>query len=174
MKSFLLEAIGRGFHTGEYAGAFSPNIERIIHSIIRAPTLHLFSGASTIGDVRVDLCHPNATVNADVFEFIAADKRTWEYCILDPPYGIRSKHKLQQYSDCCAVSCSVPKRRALEDFFRKRVRNVIWLDQCAPLPAGFDRVKCWMVLPGGYRTIRVLSWLTASVITNQNVAMEAA
>ena len=69
MKPFPIEAIGRGFHSGGYVGAFSPSMERIIKSIIRPPTLHLFSGASLIGDVRVDLQHPNATINKDVLKF---------------------------------------------------------------------------------------------------------
>ncbi len=161
MKPFPIAVVGRGFHKGGYAGAFSPSIERIIRSIVDSPCLHLFSGASVIGDERVDLNHANATIHQDVFDFIAHDKRHWEFCILDPPYAIKSKHKLHQYADRCAVSCSVPKRRALEKFFRERVNNIIWLDQCAPLPKGFDRVKCWTVFPGGYRTVRVLSWLRA-------------
>jgi len=30
---------------------------------------------------------------------------------------------------------------------------------CAPLPKGFKRRKLWFLMPGGYHTVRVLSWL---------------
>ena len=37
--------------------------------------------------------------------------------------------------------------------------NVLWLDYCAPSIKGFYRKKLWLLLPGGFHTVRVLSWL---------------
>lgn len=34
-----------------------------------------------------------------------------------------------------------------------------WLDFCAPVIKGFKREKLWLVLPGSFYTVRVLSWL---------------
>lgn len=162
MRTFPLEAIGRGTNNGKFAGAFPPTIDRTVRGIVGTPCLHLFSGASTIGDVRVDLEHPNATHRMNVFEFLKSSEaqKEWETVLLDPPYGIvSSKQKLKQYADRTAVSSSVPKRRTLAAFFLQYARNVVWFDQCAPLPEGFYRAKVWLVLPGGYRTVRILSWL---------------
>ena len=50
-------------------------------------------------------------------------------------------------------------RRALCKYFREHTRNILWLDMCAPLPAGFKRKELWFLFPGGYHTLRILSWL---------------
>jgi len=160
MEEFEYTVAPLGFQRYGYAGAFTPQVEKIILSLIQPPTLHLFSGKSKIGDERVDIMCKEATINDDVFNFIKHDERLWLWCILDPPYNIASaKKKLKQYKIYTPVSSSVPKRRALAKYFREHVQNVLWLDLCAPLPHGFKRVKLWFLFPGGYRHIRVLSWL---------------
>lgn len=68
-----------GINATGYPGAFTAVVNGIIESVIqRVQTwegdpprlLHLFSGVSNIGDVRVDISRPEATVNADVREFL--------------------------------------------------------------------------------------------------------
>ena len=162
MKPFPVIVIGRGTHKGDYPGAFPIPVERVIEGTIKSPCLHLFSGSSKIGDVRVDLKHKSATVHTDIFKFLKKNKarKQWKYCVLDPPYAIKSANtKLKGYADMTAVSASVPKRQALERFFRAYVENVIWFDQCMPLPKGFYRKCVWLVVPGGYRTPRFINWL---------------
>jgi len=159
---FEIEVGFMGYNKHKYPGAFPDKVEEEIKKLVREPCLHLFSGTSKIGSTRIDLARPEATKNIDVFEFIKTTeaKRNWEWCILDPPYDIKNAEMdLKPYADKSSVSASIPKRRALEDFFRKYVKNILWLDQCAPLPYGFIRKKVWFFFPGGYRTIRVLSWL---------------
>jgi len=151
-----------GYNRHGYKGAFPDKVEEVIKKVIGSPCLHLFSGISKIGEVRVDLERPEATHNQDVFGFIKSEeaKKQWEWCLLDPPYNIFNPERdLKGYADKTSVSASIPKRNILADFFRRYCKNVLWLDQCAPLPVGFIRKKVWFFFPGGYRTIRILSWL---------------
>lgn len=149
-----------GFHAGKYPGAFPPKVEERIRKVVGSPCLHLFSGSSKIGDERIDLTHPNATRNTDVFEFIRTDSRYWEWVVLDPPYQIdRADLKLKGYGSTVAVSSSVPLRQAIERFLQEHAANVMWFDLCSPRPDGFDRQKTWLFVPGGYRAVRTLTWL---------------
>lgn len=128
--------------------------------MVEGRVLHLFSGSSRLGDERIDINHPNATQNINVKEFIANDKRDWDWVILDPPYQItRTDIKLDGYGLKGAVASDVIFRRKLKLCFQNHCENIIWLDICAPIIKGFYREKLWLVLTGGYHTVRVLSWL---------------
>ena len=48
---------------------------------------------------------------------------------------------------------------AVLPLFTEITGHVLWLDFCAPTISGFYRRKLWLVLPGGFHTVRVLSWL---------------
>jgi hypothetical protein len=149
-----------GFHKGEYQGAFPPAVEKRIKTLVSPPCLHLFSGSSRIGDCRVDLEHPNATVHDDVYHFIQEDNRNWAWVVLDPDYAVSRKHiKLSGHARTDSVSGNVLAQRLLEDYLRLHADNVLWFDICSPRPNGFDRVKLWVFLPGGYKSVRVLTWL---------------
>ena len=169
-KDFEIEVLGLGIGTKRYPGAFTGPVKKVILSLIESPSLNLFSGISTIGDVRIDnnpaLEEP--TLKMDVFDFISVPAYTpWEWVILDPPYAqstVGSGRYEKKYPDEIAISHSVPKRRALVAYFQKYARNVLWLDICAPLPKGFKRKKLWLFLPGGFRTTRVLSQLENTLI----------
>ena len=162
--NFEIEPRFMGFHRYGYPGAFSDEVEEVIKTLVAGSNniLHLFSGVSKIGNVRVDLERPEATIKMNVFEFIKTKEaqREWECCILDPPYNIYNPEiDLKGYGDTASVSASIPKRNALAKFFLAHCKNVLWFDQSAPLPFGFIRKKLWIFFPGGYRTLRVLSWL---------------
>jgi len=158
---FATEVKFMGYNRHGYKGAFPDKVEEDIIKLVKSPCLHLFSGSSKIGDVRIDLEKSEATNNINVFDYIKQEQpKHWLWCLLDPPYNIYNPHtELKDYADYASVSASIPKRNALADFFRKHCENVLWLDQCAPLPSGFVREKIWFYFPGGYRTIRILSWL---------------
>jgi hypothetical protein len=147
-----------GYNNHGYYGAFPSEVENIIKGLIREPCIHLFSGTSKIGNVRIDLERPEATNNIDIFEFIKTPEaqKQWKWCLLDPPYEIvNAENELKEYGDKGSVSASIPKRNALAKFFLDYCENVLWLDQCAPLPFGFIRKKIYLFFPGGYRTLRV-------------------
>lgn len=165
-KQCAVEVRGMGFNTTGYPGAFTPIVESIIKAHIEKPCVHLFSGISKLGDVRIDLARPEATQNENVLDFVRNDKRMWKWCLLDPPYLLadygrkfESGSLEEKYASVKSMSADVELRRAIQTWFQDHVENILWLDHCAPLPLGFKREKLWILLPGGYHTVRVLSWL---------------
>lgn len=78
MRKFEFAVLGMGMNTSGYPGAFTKPVQDIIKSVVSGKVLHLYSGSSFIGDERVDLAHPNATLNCRVEEFIENDKREWD------------------------------------------------------------------------------------------------
>ena len=158
-KDFDIEISGLGMNITGYPGAFTPTVDRIINQTIYGKILHLFSGVSKIGDVRIDIERPEATNREDILAFIEKDTRHWDFVILDPPYEIKRKSKLEVYGRTLSVAADVFLRNKLSDYFLNHTNNILWLDMCAPLPKGFKRKKLWFLFPGGYHTLRVLSWL---------------
>ncbi len=143
-----------------YPGAFATEVDRVIRQTIKGNVLHLYSGTSFIGEERIDIEHPNATVNCDVEDFVKEDNRLWDFVILDPPYQItRTDVKLNGYGIKGAISANVDRRRLIKEYLQKHTENVLWLDQCAPMIKGFRREKLWLVLPGAFKNVRILSWL---------------
>lgn len=164
-KNFEIEVTGLGNNTTGYPGAFTDPVNQIIKWILsqyESPkALHLFSGQSMMGEERIDIDRPEATKRMDVMDFIKSDNRNWDFIILDPPYEIQRKSKISEYTKTSSVTADVELRNALSDYFYHHTKNLIWLDICAPLPKGFQRKKLWFMFPGGYHTIRILSWLQA-------------
>ena len=160
MRRFDFEVLPMGINNRNYPGAFTGNVEMVIKSILYGKTLHLYSGTSLIGDERVDIEHPNATLNIRVEDFLQNDNRQWDWVLLDPPYAIqRANLKLKDYGEKDSLSGNVKWRRILKWYCAKHTENVLWLDFCAPNYPGFYRKKLWLFMPGGYHTVRVLSWL---------------
>ena len=71
----------------DWVGGFSQKEMKIIQRYASPPILHLFSGASTFGDTRID-CNPTApaTIHGDVFKHLHECKRGYNTIILDPIY----------------------------------------------------------------------------------------
>ncbi len=159
MRKFNCEVLGLGMNNNGYQGAFTPIVKGIINDVIKGKVLHLYSGSSLIGDERVDLEHPNATMNCRVEDFIESDPREWDWCLLDPPYAITRRKKLDMYAETASLSADQKWRTKIKDYFRKHTENILWLDYCAPMVSGFKREKLWLLLPGGFHNVRVLSWL---------------
>jgi len=160
VRKFEFEVLGMGMNTTGYPGAFTEPVTQIIKSVIYGKVLHLYSGSSLIGDERVDIEHPNATCHRNVKDFIKDDNCQWDWVILDPPYAIiRADIKLATYGSAKAISSDVIFRRKLKHYMVGHTENILWLDFCAPVIRGFKREKLWLLLPGGFHTVRVLSWL---------------
>ena len=156
----LVEATGMGFNNSGYPGAFTVPVQNIINSLVSGKVLNLYSGSSLIGEERIDIEHPNATKQMNVEDFIKKDERLWDWVILDPPYAItRTDVKLNGYGIKGSVSANVIMRRLLKDYLQTHADNVLYLDYCAPMIKGFSREKLWLLLPGGFHNVRVLSWL---------------
>jgi len=165
-KNFDIEICGLGGNYSGYPGAFTNKVKKIILNTLHGRVLNLFSGISNIGDTRIDYLRPEATNNCDVFDFIQKNKKTWDFVILDPPYAIKSApNKLKIYGDIKPFTGNVPYQRKMAEFLFKYAKNVLWLDQSAPLPKGFKRKKIWVLLPGGWHFVRILSHLKNTKIT---------
>jgi hypothetical protein len=159
-KNFDVEVCGLGINGTGYPGGFPNGVEKIILNTIYGRVLNLFSGVSKIGDVRVDLLRPEATDNCDVLDFIQVNEVVWDFVLADPPYSLKSAPaKLKIYGSVEHFTGNIPYQRKMAEFLKNYAKNVLWLDQSAPLPAGFKRVKVWVLLPGGWAFVRVLSWL---------------
>ena len=159
MRRFEFEVLGMGMNSSDYPGAFTEPVRQIIKSVIYGKVLHLYSGSSLIGDERIDLEHSNATKHCRVEGFIKEDSRDWDWCLLDPPYAITRRKKLDAYAETASLSADVQWRNGIKQYFREHIANILWLDYCAPMITGFKREKLWLLLPGGYHNVRVLSWL---------------
>jgi len=160
VRRFELDAITGNVLVSDYPGAFAVEVDMAIKQTVKGSILHLYSGTSFIGDVRIDIDHKNATLNCDVEEFVKTDNRHWDFVILDPPYQItRTDVKLNGYGIKGAISANVDRRRLIKNYLQEHTDNVLWLDQCAPMIKGFYRKKLWLVLPGAFKNVRVLSWL---------------
>lgn len=160
MRKFELDYLPPSATTGEYPGAFPPEVDTVIRRLVGGSILQLFSGSSLIGEERIDIEHPNATKNVNVKDFIANDDRSWDWIVLDPPYQMSNLTiRNMDYSLGASVNSDVDFRRNLKQYFQKHTDNVLWLDICAPMIKGFYRKKLWLVLTGGFHTVRVLSWL---------------
>ena len=150
-----------GFHNGDYPGAFPPKVAERIRMIAASPCLHFFSGSSKIGDERIDLTHPNATRNMDVFDFCQSDNRDWEFLVLDPPYALsdRNVERMGYAKHDTWLWSSKTRRDILEDYIFAHIRQILWFDTVSPCPRGFYRERTWLYIKGGYTSIRALTWL---------------
>lgn len=164
MKPFKIKCYGSGFTTGKYPGEFQNNVLKIIQKelaqeLTHGRVLHLFSGSSRIGNVRVDIDNENATDQKDVKDFLKNCEENFDVILLDPPYLVNASDLKQGYKISRPFSCNIPLRRYFENWAFKHTKKVLWLDVCSPLIKGFERKKVFFFLSGGYRTIRALTIL---------------
>ena len=158
-KNFEIEATGMGFNITGYPGAFTPTVKKIIEDTIYGKVLHLFSGQSEIREERIDIEHINATQKTNVKDFLRTDNRKWDWILLDPPYNIMKQEKTKEYKIQQPFSADVELRNLIRNYAMKNTDNMLWLDYCAPMVKEFYRRKLWLLLPGGFHNVRILSWL---------------
>ena len=79
-----------------YPGSFAVLEQKIIKKYLKNPSLHLFSGRSTIGTVRVDFACEEATIHADVFDYLEHCTEKFNTVILDPPYNEKFAKKYDE------------------------------------------------------------------------------
>jgi hypothetical protein len=144
-----------------YRGGFPSSVSEIIKELISGRVLNLYSGASDIGTIRVDLVCKEATHNMTVEEFIANDKSHWDWVILDPPYKIKKPEFLNNFADARPLSGNALIKDRLRLYLRAAADNVLWLDYCSPTVKGFNRNFIWLLIPGNcWESCRVLTWLS--------------
>lgn len=158
-KNFDIEVTGMGFNITGYPGAFTPTVKKIIENTIYGKVLHLFSGQSEISEERIDIEHLNSTKRMNVKEFLKADNRNWDWVLLGPPYNLMRKIKTKDYKIQQPFTADVESRNLIRSYCIEYTKNILWLDYCAPMVKEFNRKKLWLLLPGGFHNVRVLSWL---------------
>ncbi len=162
------EIIFGSVRAGQYPGAFPPQVEKIITKLIGAdrPVLHLFSGGSEIGDVRVDINpNSNATHKVDAFEFLksAESRRPWKWVIGDPDYCDEQAKRMGRPGGFSSqqFAGNVEKENIISDFMAKWTDNILWLDRRMPrFNKVFARKKVWLIRTWGWHNVRVLQWLS--------------
>ena len=92
-----IEIINVGNGSNQYPGDFTKEENQIILRNCKGKVLHLFSGSSEIGDLRIDFTHKNATHKWDVFEFLEYNNlQDFNTIIIDAPYNKRFADKYQK------------------------------------------------------------------------------
>ena len=79
----------------KYPGSFTIEEHKIIVYNCSGSILHLFSGRSGIGDVRVDYSCKEATINEDVFKFLEINNKKFDTIIIDAPYNEKFANEYQ-------------------------------------------------------------------------------
>lgn len=160
-ESNTLEAYPRKL---PYPGAFNPNVEKKIKEIIgQKYCIHLFSGSSTIGHVRVDFDHPHATRNQNVYDFCQEFRTPRQFqsiLLLDPNYSISRKNlKLKPHGIKENLSGNVLAHQILNKFIQDNDFNeILLLDYCSPKFDGYHENWFWRVKTGGWQNNRTLTW----------------
>ena len=98
MEEKIMKIIKAGNCDHRYVGGFSKTEIEIIEKSSEGKVLHLFSGKSNIGQVRVDFSQPEATHNQDVFEFLSNCDEQFDTVLLDPPYNENYAEKYNKLS----------------------------------------------------------------------------
>ena len=83
---------------GKYPGSFTKKEYSWLSQFSKGKILHLFSGSSQLGDIRVDLANLAATINADVFKYLSQPLDHFDTVILDPPYNQKFAEKYAKLS----------------------------------------------------------------------------
>lgn len=157
MKELEVITVGNG--SKEYYGNFTKKEIQIIKNFVRDPTLHLFSGKSDIGNIRVDFKFGN--IKDDVFNFLNFTKpNLFNTVIIDAPYNQKFADKYQKIGN-------TPKQFII---FANTVRTTFLFNkiiEIAPeiiilkswnyyIPKGYYLKKGFLCYAGGYRKSTLL------------------
>ncbi len=152
----------------DYIGGFSEKERKIVMKFSIYPILHLFSGKSTIGDIRIDL-NPdsNATHLVDVFEAIKRiDNNSYNIntILMDPIYCSeqrkeiwREKYKCNE-KDLYIFPYDTKKTKLLWNFFQKIYpkRIIIKSLNHYTIP-GYELIQGYDIYPGAFKPNRCIS-----------------
>ena len=142
----------------EYPGNFTKEEIIIINKNILGNCLHLFSGKSDIGDIRVDYKHGN--VKSDVFLFLGYNQTHFDTILIDAPYNHKFASKYQELGTTpkqFIIFADAKKTTELFDIIDKSDPEVIilksWNYYCLPR---YEIKESYLCYPGGYRKSTIL------------------
>lgn len=153
-----IEIINVGNGTKEYPGNFTKKEKEIINNAIIGFSLHLFSGKSNIGDVRVDFEYGN--VKMDVFEYLTTydiNSAEFQTIILDAPYNAKFALKYDNLNpnednEQFIIYAQSKKTTTLWNLIRehnpKRIIQKSWNHY---VPKGYHLNHSYVCYAGGFR-----------------------
>ena len=147
--------------TSEYPGNFTPQEIDIITRSIKGTCLHLFSGKSLIGDVRVDFSQKEATHNRDVFNYIQEFNGFVDTILLDPPYNERFAEKYNKLAgfetNQFIIFANASKTTELfNQIIRINPKRIIIKSWNYYVPKGYTDIGSYLCYAGGYRKPTIL------------------
>lgn len=154
-----------------YKGSFHPNVEKVIRNVIgNKYCVHLFSGSSQIGNIRVDIDNPNATNNQNVYDFIQEYqlRETNSILLLDPDYHLkRNDLKLKPHGIKESLAGNVLAHKLFYSFLdRNHFDEILLLDLCSPSFSNYKEKHFWRVKYQGWvhnRTLTLYSRINQSL-----------
>jgi hypothetical protein len=140
---------------------FTLEERHIIQSNLKGKVLHLFSGKSIIGDVRIDLAQPEATHNINVFDFLNSNTEYFDTVILDPPYNQKFADKYDKLSgnkgNQLIIFASVEKTSELFKMITAmKPKYIIIKSWNYYVPKGYVDAGSYLCYAGGYRKSTIL------------------
>lgn len=154
----------------DWIGGFSPFEVKIIRKYSKPPILHLFSGMSEIGDVRVDI-NPKSKAHhkIDVFDFIKENSclTGFNTVLLDPIYCSEERQELwrERYSelginkeDLYIFPYDTRRTKKLWNFFERLypMRIIIKSLNHYTIP-NYELLQGFDIYPGAFKPNRCLS-----------------
>jgi len=135
-----------------YQGGFPETVERKIEKLASKEdkVLHLFSGSSKVGDIRVDI-NPESNANCvmDVRDFFETEeaRQKWDLVIADPDYNKNQAKKLDRPESL--VSTQIWSNQGgitekFQDFFDSYAKKVLWFDYRVPKIDNFELERAWI------------------------------
>ena len=149
--------VGNG--SAEYPGNFTKKEIRIIKNKIEGKTLHLFSGKSDIGEVRIDYKYGNFRVDV-IYYLKCVSKNAFQTIIIDAPYNQKFAdiyQKLGNTPDQFIIFADTKKTTELFELVDYLCPDLIilksWNYYCLPR---YEIKESYLCYPGGYRKSTIL------------------
>lgn len=156
-----MQLIKVGNGSPAYHGDFAKKEIELIQANIKGSCIHLFSGKSLIGNVRIDLSCDEATIKGDVFELLPDfidHKASFNTVIIDPPYNEKFAGKYDKLSSVKGkqfiIFASVEKTTKLFDMIAQLNPQVIIIKSWhyyVPKTMLEEKSSCYVCYAGGYR-----------------------
>lgn len=147
-----------------YPGCFTKEEIRIIKKNIVGKTLHLFSGESDIGDIRVDFSFGN--IKQDVFEYLKNNLKCLkkmfkdQTIILDPPYNKNYANEYKELGDTPKQFVIFANNKETSLLFRqiKKIEPMIIIMKSWNyyIPEGYSLKEGYLCYSEGFRKPTIL------------------
>ncbi len=154
-KIELLEVIKVGNGTSDYPGNFTNKENEIIGRYMVGNTLHLFSGRSKIGNVRIDFGREEATHGGDVFLWLPTIENYFRTIIIDAPYNRKFADKYKKITPTSDQFIIFAQTKKTTDLFNHLIRmkpeRIILKSWNYYIVKGYHLLKGFLCYAGGYR-----------------------